>query len=198
MSSQISEKVRDNLFHSRIAVEAAAPAIKAAMIPSLALAEGERAPFARASGIAATLVDMLLEQARRMADGREPGEIEAIAAGHRLLGIEGRHYSRFGDSLAPVLKDAIGPRLPSAVTAAWGDAFWFVIRRVMRASQRQQGPAGSMPEPAIRSASDARETRSLLPGEGGAQRHGRRKAGPRLSGEHQKKGRSRRTDPGSF
>ena len=102
------------------------------MIPSLALAEGEPAPFARAGGIATTLVEMLLEQARRMAGGFAPGDVEAIAARHRLLGIEGRHYSRFGDALAPVLKDAVGPRLPSAVTAAWGDAFWFVIRQVMR------------------------------------------------------------------
>jgi len=60
MSDKISEKVRDNLFHSFAAVEAAAPAIRAAMIPSLALAEGEPAPFARARGIATALVDMLI------------------------------------------------------------------------------------------------------------------------------------------
>ena len=141
MSNEINEKVRDNLFHSFAAVEAAAPAIKAAMMPSLALAEGERAPFARAGGIATALVDMLLDQARRMAEGRPPNDIDAIAASHRLMGIEGRHYSRFGDALTPVLRDAIGPRLSSAVTAAWGDAFWFVIRLVMRSSQRQQSPA---------------------------------------------------------
>jgi hypothetical protein len=136
MSNMISEKVRDNLFHSFAAVEAAAPAIRAAMIPGLALTEGEPAPFARAGGIATALVDMLLDQARRMAEGRQPRDVEAAAARHRLLGIEGRHYSRFGDSLAPVLKDAIGPRLSSEVTAAWGDAYWFVVRLVMRASQR--------------------------------------------------------------
>ncbi|HET9640865.1 MAG TPA: globin domain-containing protein [Allosphingosinicella sp.] len=141
MSTMISEKVRDNLFHSFAAVEAAVPAIRAAMIPGLALAEGETAPFARAGGIATTLVEMLLDQARRLAEGRRPRDVEAIADRHRLLGIEGRHYSRFGDSLAAVLKDAIGPRLSSEVTAAWGDAFWFVIRLVMRASQRRPGPA---------------------------------------------------------
>lgn len=142
MSDSISEKVRDNLFHSFAAVEAAAPAIKAAMIASLALAEGERAPFARAGGIATALVDMLLEQARPMAEGRPPNDVEAIAASHRLLGIDGRHYSRFGDALTPVLRDAVSARLPSAVTAAWGDAFWFVIRLVMRASPARPHPAG--------------------------------------------------------
>jgi len=139
MSTMISEKARDNLFHSFAAVEAAAAAIKAAMIPSLALAEGEAAPFARAAGIATTLVDMLLAQARLLAEGRQPNDVEAIAASHRLLGIDGRHYSRFGDALAPVLKDVVGPRLPGAVTAAWGDAFWYVIRLVMRSSPRRPG-----------------------------------------------------------
>ena len=143
MSKMISETVRDNLFHSFAAVEAAAPAIKAAMIPSLASAEGEPAPFARAGGIATTLVEMLLDQARRLADGRPPFDVEAVADRHRLLGIDGRHYSRFGDSLAPVLKDAIGPRLSSEVTAAWGDSFWFVIRLVMRASQRAAARTGA-------------------------------------------------------
>lgn len=143
MSNQISEKVRDNLFHSFAAVEAAAPAIKAGLVPSLAQADGEPPPFARARGIASTLVDMLIEQARPMAEGRPPFNLEAVAARHRLQGIDGRHYSRFGDSLTPVLRDAVGPRLPGSVTAAWGDAFWFVIRRVMRASLRAPRPAGA-------------------------------------------------------
>jgi hypothetical protein len=150
MSNAISEKVRDNLFHSFAAVEAAAPAIKAGLVPSLAQADGELPPFARARGIAATLVDMLIEQARPMAEGRQPHNLDAVAARHRLQGIDGRHYSRFGDSLTPVLRDAVGPRLPSAVTAAWGDAFWFVIRRVMRASPRQPNPAGGAVEGQIR------------------------------------------------
>ena len=145
MSTRISAKVRDNLFHSFAAVEAAAPAIKAAMIPSLALAEGEGAPFARAGGIATALVDMLLDQARPLAEGRPPPGLEAVAARHRLQGIDGRHYSRFGDSLTPALKDAVGPRLPSSVTAAWGDAFWFVIRRVMRQESTTLGAGGPAP-----------------------------------------------------
>ncbi|MGZ8287512.1 MAG: globin domain-containing protein [Allosphingosinicella sp.] len=142
MSNMISEKVRDNLFHSFAAVEAAAPAIKAAMTPSLALAEGEPAPFAKAGSVAVTLVDMMIEQARPMAEGRRPRGLEAVAAGHRLQGIDGRHYSRFGDALTPVLRDAVGRRLSSEVTAAWGDAFWFVIRLVMRSSTRRPLPAG--------------------------------------------------------
>jgi hypothetical protein len=142
MSNAISEKVRDNLFHSFAAVEAAAGAIESAMIPSLAQAEGEPAPFARARSIAAALVAMLLGQARLMAEGRPPDDVEAIAASHRLHGIDGRHYSRFGDALTPALRDAVGQRLSSAVTAAWGDAFWLVIRLVMRQAPRRPVPEG--------------------------------------------------------
>lgn len=141
MSNRIGERARDNLFHSFAAVEAAAPEIRAAMIPGLASAEGEPAPFARAGGIATALVEMLLDQARRLAEGRGPSDVESLADRHRLLGIEGRHYSRFGDGLAAILRDVIGPRLSSEVTAAWGDAFWFVIRLVMRASQERPGSA---------------------------------------------------------
>ena len=113
MSNAISEAARDNLFHSFAAVEAAAPAIEAAMAASLALAEGEPAPFAKSRAIASDLVGMLIAQAGRLAEGRAPDEIESIARRHHALGIEGRHYSRFGDALVPVLKDAVGPRLPA-------------------------------------------------------------------------------------
>jgi hypothetical protein len=141
MLNAISETTRDNLFHSFAAVEAAAPAIKAAMVTGLASAEGEAPPFERSRSIASALVDMLIGQARRMAEGRGPSDVAAIVAEHRALGIEGRHYSRFGDALVPVLRDAVGPRLPGAVTSAWGDAFWSVIRRVMRQASLPRPPA---------------------------------------------------------
>jgi len=153
MSNAISETARDNLFHSFAAVEAAAPAIRAAMLASFALAEGEPPPFARADGIASALVDMLLDQGRYLAAGRGPRDVAAIALNHRALGIEGRHYSRFGDALVPVLKDAVGPRLPGAVTAAWGDAFWFVIRLVMRQA----------PTPSHRLGGEADRERAVAP-----------------------------------
>jgi hypothetical protein len=142
MSNPIGETARDNLFHSLAAVEAATPAIKAAMAASVASADGEPPPFARAEGIASALVDMLVEQARRLAEGGGPGGVAAIALEHRALGIEGRHYSRFGDALVPVLKDSVGPRLPGAVTAAWVDAFWSVIRLVMRQSAAGRSASG--------------------------------------------------------
>jgi hypothetical protein len=145
MSNSISENTRTNLFRSMAAVEAAAPAIVAGLTASLAKAEDEPAPFPRASAIAGSLVAMLLEQATHLIDGREPRNIAEIDAAHRARGIDGRHYSGFGDALVPVLKDALGPRVPAAMVSAWCDAFWFVIRLVLREREKQAargaGPA---------------------------------------------------------
>lgn len=131
MSNPLSEKTRHDLFHSLTAVEAAAPSIIAAMSAYLAATEEEPAPFARATRLAALLVEMLLAQAKRLAAGEEPEDVDRIGAANRKAGLEGRHYSRFGDALVPVLKDALGPRLPGTMASAWCDAFWLVIRRVL-------------------------------------------------------------------
>jgi hypothetical protein len=144
MSNSISENTRTNLFRSVAAVEVAAPAIIAGLTASLARAEDEPAPFSRATAIAGSLVGMLLEQATHMIDGREPRNIGEIGIAHRALGIDGRHYSGFGDALLPVLKDALGPRLPAAMASAWCDAFWFVIRLLL-GEREQQAARGAAP-----------------------------------------------------
>jgi hemoglobin-like flavoprotein len=152
MSSSISESTRTNLFRSIAAVEAAAPAIIDGLAASLARAEGEAAPFTRARAIAGLLVQMLLEQAAPMIERRELSGVGEIGAAHAAQGIDGRHYSGFGDALVPVLKDALGPRLPGAVASAWCDAFWLVIRLVLQEGHRQ---------PAQGSGLDGREGGSL-------------------------------------
>jgi hypothetical protein len=138
MSSSISESTRTNLFRPIAAVEAAASAIIAGLTASLARTEPEPAPFPRAGAIAGLLVEMLLEQAAHMIERRELSDVGKIGAAHRAQGIDGRHYSGFGDALMPVLKDALGPRLPGAVASAWCDAFWLVIRLVLREDEQQR------------------------------------------------------------
>ena len=142
MPNPVSEKTRHDLFHSLAAVEAAAPAILAAMSAYLARTEEEPAPFAVAATRAALLVEMLLAQAKRLAAGEEPEDVGRIGAAHRQAGIEGRHYSRFGDALIPVLKDALGPRLPVAMASAWCDAFWLVVRRLLERRAPASAPQG--------------------------------------------------------
>lgn len=140
MSNLLSEKTRHDLFHSLAALRAAEPAIVAAMSAYLARTEEEPAPPVRAATLATLLMEMLLAQAKRLAAGEEPEDVDSIGAANRRAGIEGRHYSRFGDALIPVLKDALGPRLPVAMASAWCDAFWLVVRRVLEREARDSAP----------------------------------------------------------
>ena len=55
---------------------------------------------------------------------------DSIRREHETLGIAGRHYSRFGDALVPVIRDVIGRGTPREVSSAWVDGFWAMIRAV--------------------------------------------------------------------
>jgi hypothetical protein len=82
----------------------------------------------RDPGIAAMiLLELLIEAARSIVESGELRLDPDLSVEHQRLGIDGRHYSRFGDLLVPLLKDIT---LPAAVAAAWCDAFWAAIRAV--------------------------------------------------------------------
>ena len=64
--------------------------------------------------------------------------IDRLLDEHRAIGIEARHYSRFGDALIPALTDLLGPNVPRDVPAAWCDAFWTIIRKARAAARLQK------------------------------------------------------------
>jgi hemoglobin-like flavoprotein len=74
------------------------------------------------------LVEMLINQVRHILETGEFDDLAHIPSEHAALQITGRTYSRFGDFLVPVLKDALGRNVPSAAPGAWIDTFWSVIR----------------------------------------------------------------------
>ena len=74
------------------------------------------------------LVQMLINQVSHILVTGEFDDLAHIRNEHAALRISGRTYSRFGDVLAPILKDVLGVNLPSAVSGAWVDIFWSVIR----------------------------------------------------------------------
>lgn len=77
--------------------------------------------------VAMILAELLLGQAAAMADGGRIPDVEIVAREHWSLGIEGRHYSRFGDALVPILLDVLGPNTPREVASAWCDTFWAMV-----------------------------------------------------------------------
>jgi len=80
--------------------------------------------------IAMMLVDLMLTHANNLARSGPAADPAETRREHDALGIQGRHYSLFGDALGPILDDLLGPNLPRTVAGAWCDAFWALIRVV--------------------------------------------------------------------
>ncbi len=93
--------------------------------------------FGQSEVAAMMLTQLLIEQAAEIAERGSLQVPVGLASEHRALDIVGRHYSRFGDALVPVLKDVLGPGVPSEVTAAWGDAFWLAVRAIQPQQELQ-------------------------------------------------------------
>ena len=103
------------------------------MEEGLAADESREEAFGQAEITAMMLTEMLLVHAREMIETGELGSLAAELAEHEMMAITGRHYSRYGDLLVAVMKDLLGPNVPSDVPAAWCSAFGAIVRRVQEA-----------------------------------------------------------------
>ena len=131
MSPVLSDRTRQMLSQSLPLVEAHKHEVVDRMQASLVLAEPELDP-GQSEINAMILVEMLINQVRHVLDTGEYDDLAHISNEHAALHITGRTYSRFGDVLVPILKDALGVNVPSAVPGAWVDMFWSVIREATR------------------------------------------------------------------
>ena len=104
---------------------------------SLAADESEDEAFGQAEVTAMVLVNLLIDQVANLVRSGEFGSLRDLAAEHRALDITGRHYSRFGDTLFPVLRDVLGPASPREVATAWCDTFWTLIRAAQSTERPQ-------------------------------------------------------------
>lgn len=133
-STPFSDDVRFRLAESIAVVERHRDEITRKMQGQLAaMDEG----FGQAEISGRMLVDLLLASASNLAAFGSPGDLAQVAGAHRRLGIDGRHYSRFGLSLARGLRDVLGPSLSPRIASAWCDAYWLTI------GQLEAGPATS-------------------------------------------------------
>lgn len=133
MSSPVSDRTRSLLARSFPLVQQRADLLIDRMEQSLAAGEPKDAPIGQSELVAMMLVELLLGQVKRLVESAELRPVEGLAEEHDALGITGRHYSRFGDSLVPVLRDLLGPIVPREVAGAWCDTFWTVIRAAQEA-----------------------------------------------------------------
>ena len=127
MSPVLSDRSRQLLSQSLPLVQAHKHEVIDRMQANLILAEPDQ-DAGQSEINAMILVEMLINQVRHILDTGEYGDLAHIPNEHAALKITGRTYSRFGDVLAPVLKDVLGANVPSAVSGAWIDIFWSVIR----------------------------------------------------------------------
>jgi hemoglobin-like flavoprotein len=128
MSPLLSERTRQMLSQSLPLIQAHKHDVIDRMQAYLELAEPDQNP-GQSEINAMILVEMLITQARHLLDTGEYDDLAHVPNEHAALQITGRTYSRFGDVLVPILKDVLGPNVPSAVPGAWIDMFWSVIRK---------------------------------------------------------------------
>lgn len=130
MSQPTSERTRSIVAGSLPLVRSHTDEIMSQMEAHLRGIGGSDERFGQSEVAAMLLTQLLIDQAAAIAEQGSPRIPLGLAAEHRALDIVGRHYSRFGDALVPVLKDVLGSGVPSDLTAAWGDAFWLAVRAI--------------------------------------------------------------------
>jgi hemoglobin-like flavoprotein len=139
MPNPISDHVHALLSRSLPLLQAHKEILIDAMRESLGTGKPAHRLPGRPHAAASALVEMLVGRVRRYLEAGDIGDLGEVIEEHRELALDGRHYSRFGDALVPVLKDVLGPTLPRAVASAWCDAFWVLIRTAK--AQSEQAPA---------------------------------------------------------
>lgn len=123
----IAEDIRLRLAQSMPIVERHRTAITEKMHERLLQLETPQECFGQAEVTALMLVELLIDCGGDLAAFGGTRDLAATAAEHRRLDVDGRHYSRFGLALAPVLREVLGVAMPPKIASAWCDAFWFII-----------------------------------------------------------------------
>ncbi len=127
LNTAIAEDIRLRLAQSMADVDPRRDQIVRRMQERLQAFETPDEDFGQAEVTALLLVELLVDCACDLAAFGGLRNLDKVARQHRQLDIDGRHYSRFGLALAPVLRQVLGVRLPPKTATAWCDAFWYIV-----------------------------------------------------------------------
>jgi hemoglobin-like flavoprotein len=141
MPANVSTRTRSLIARSLPLVQQRREALVERMEGALAELDTKPSEIGQAEVTAVVLVDLLLDEARELVESGAFGELSYLPGEHYLLDITGRHYSRFGDALMPVLRDLLGPIPPRELLSAWCDTFWAIIHAAE--GSRPQAVAGA-------------------------------------------------------
>jgi hemoglobin-like flavoprotein len=131
MSIQLSDQTRDLLAQSLPLIQHGKDRLIDGLGTYLRTFDNEKEDDSEL--VAMMLTEMLIGQSAQLLQSGTLNDAGDLKQEHEALEIKGRHYSRFGDALPAVIRDVLGPNVPRAVGAAWGDAFWAIIRTVQGA-----------------------------------------------------------------
>lgn len=146
MLIEISDRTRDLLAQSLPFMEQR----KDALIERLGAYPGSAGDTDEdAELVAIMLTELLISQGGNLLRSGALQDIDDVGHEHRMLRIHGRHYSRYGDALSPVIRDVLGPQVPGEVAGAWGDAFWAIIRAVQAGEMGDDGAPNSARQNAL-------------------------------------------------
>ena len=126
-NTNVAEQARLRIAHSMAVVERRKSALTTQMRERLQAQEELDEAFGQAEITASVLMDLLIDVAGHIAAFGRLRDLSRVAREHRRLDIDGRHYSRFGLALGPVLDDVLGFAIADEARAAWCDAYWLVI-----------------------------------------------------------------------
>lgn len=136
MIADLSERTRVIIAETLPVMEQHRAALEEALVRHMA----RQGPYHPSAGGSETttlaLSDMLFGQARQLDRNGPAAGIAAAAEFHRALALGSEHYSSFGDALKPIMIDVLGSKAKPPVIAAWGDAYWGIVRRLHRQETR--------------------------------------------------------------
>lgn len=131
MSTQVvTDQVRFRLAQSMPVVERHRAEILRSIQNRVTSLEAPSEAFGEGDVAVMMLLELLIACAGDIAAFGGTRRLEQTAREHARLGIGGRHYSRFGMSLASAMREALGLRLSPKIVSAWCDTFWVIIRRL--------------------------------------------------------------------
>lgn len=127
----VPEDLRLRLAQSIPVLERHRPAIAAKLRERVQTLESGAECSRQAEIKTAMLMDLLIAGASDIAAFGGLRGLSRISREHQRLGIDGRHYSRFGLALGRALRQVPGITLSPQTISAWGDVFWIIVSELV-------------------------------------------------------------------
>ena len=136
MTNLVSDRTRSIVIETLPLMEQHRQAVEQALERYSVRLDSDDRSGERSKAAARAIADMLYGHARQLGDNGAPAGIVEMAQQHPALALGTARLSSFGDALKPIMRDALGAKATPPVLAAWGDAYWAIVRTLRRQEMR--------------------------------------------------------------